>query len=180
MSRIGKKSVQIPEGVAMQINDSQITISGPKGSISIALKKGIEIKTDNNEIFVTRRGDSKQLRALHGTVRATLANMIKGVTLGFEKTLVLHGVGFRARIEEDALYISVGFSHPVKVTPPTGIKFSTIEDKIIVSGIDKKLVGETADKIRRIKPPEPYKGKGIRYSTERVRRKAGKKAVATA
>lgn len=180
MSKIGKTPIKIPEGVIVSVNGNQITVSGPKGNLAITTKKGIDIKVADGEILVTSRGDSNQLRALHGTTRAILSNMVKGVTSGFDKTLILHGVGFRAKVEADVLYVSVGFSHPVKVTPPNDINFSVSEDKIIVSGIDKHLVGETASKIRRIKPPEPYKGKGIRYAAEIVRRKAGKKAVATA
>lgn len=179
MSKIGKIPIKIPEGVTITARDNEVSVSGPKGTLTITLKKGIETKTREGEILVTRVGSSNELRALHGTTRAILSNMVQGITSGFDKTLILHGVGFRAKVEADVLYVSVGFSHPVKVTPPNGIKFLSVEDKIIVSGIDKKLVGETASKIRRIKPPEPYKGKGIRYSTEIVRRKAGKKAVAT-
>lgn len=180
MSKIGKTPIKIPEGLAVEVSGNQVKISGPKGTLTFGLRKEIKVETKNNEILVTRTGDSNELRAVHGTTRAILNNMVKGVTEGFEKVLTLHGVGFRAKVEGDDLYISVGFSHPVKITPPAGIKFSSVEDKIIVSGIDKTLVGETASKIRRIKPPEPYKGKGIRYIAEKIRRKAGKKAVATA
>lgn len=180
MSKIGKIPVKIPEGVEITIRDNNVSVTGPKGSLALAFKKGIRVEKAQEEVIVTRVGDSRELRALHGTMRAIIANMVKGVTEGFEKTLVLHGVGFRGRIEGEDLYLSLGFSHPVKFTPPSGIKFEVAEDKIIVSGIDKKLVGQTADEIRRAKPPEPYKGKGIRYDKEVIRRKAGKKAVATA
>lgn len=171
--------VKITEGTEVEINKGEISISGPKGTLVLNVQKGIEVKLAEGNIAISSRLDSNFMRALHGTTRANIANMIKGVTDGFEKRLVMAGVGYRARLEGSELYLTVGFSHPVKVVPPEGIKFQVDEDKIIVSGIDKRLVGEVADKIRRIRPPEPYKGKGIRYLDEKIRRKAGKKAVAT-
>lgn len=180
MSKIGKIPIKIPEGVNVEVSGSQVTVAGPKGSLAQTIKKGIEIKILEGNIRVGRKDNSRFVRALHGTARAVLANMVKGVTVGFEKQLSLHGVGFRAKVEGDELFVSVGFSHSVKVIAPPGIKLAISEDKIVVSGIDKKLVGEVADRIRRIKPPEPYKGKGIRYLNEKIRKKVGKKAVATA
>lgn len=179
MSKIGKMPVKIIEGTEVKVQGNEVSISGPKGTLVLNIPKGIEVKLADKAIIVTRQQDSNFMRALHGTIRANLNNMISGVTNGFEKTLVLSGVGYRARLEGNELYLTVGFSYPVKVAPPEDIKFQVNEDKIIVSGIDKQLVGEVADKIRRIRPPEPYKGKGIRYLGEQIRRKAGKKVVAT-
>lgn len=172
--------IKIIEGTEVKAQGNQVSISGPKGTLVLSVPKGIEVKLERRgNLVVTSRVDSNFMRALHGTIRANLANMISGVTNGFEKTLVMAGVGYRARLEGSDLYLTVGFSHPVKVVPPEGIKFQVNEDRIIVSGIDKQLVGEVAAKIRRVRPPEPYKGKGIRYLGEQIRRKAGKKAVAT-
>lgn len=184
MSKIGKRPIQIPEGVKVLIENlpagQKVTISGPKGSLVFAIRKEIEAKLSKEEILIERRDNSNLSRALHGTTRAILSNMVKGVTLGFERTLILVGVGFRAKVEGEDLLLSVGFSHPVKFTAPPGINFLVKEDKIIISGLDKHLVGEMADKIRKAKPPEPYKGKGIRYLEEKIKKKVGKKAVATA
>lgn len=179
MSKIGKMPIKIIEGTEVKIQPDQVSISGPKGTLVANTPKGIKVEVTDGNIVVSRQTDTNFMRSLHGATRANLSNMVRGVTTGFEKTLVLQGVGYRARLEGSELYLMVGFSHPVKVVPPEGIKIQVSEDKIIVSGIDKQLVGETASKIRRIRPPEPYKGKGIRYLTEHIRRKAGKKAVAT-
>lgn len=184
MSKIGKIPIQIPEEVKVSIEESpigqRVTIASSKGSLACQVRKEIGVKLSEGNIIVERKDNSRLSRALHGTTRAILANLVKGVTVGFERTLVLAGVGFRARVEGRELFLSVGFSHQVKFTAPAGINFAVNEDKIIISGLDKQLVGEVADKIRKIKPPEPYKGKGIRFLEEKVKRKVGKKAVATA
>lgn len=180
MSKIGRIPIKIPEDVQILIDEHEVSITGPKGTLVNPVKKDIDIKKQQGNIIVERHGDNRFLRALHGTTRAILANMVKGVTIGFTKTLVLHGTGFRARVEGEVLYLSLGFSHPVLVQASPSIKFTVNEDKVTIFGIDKQLVGEIADKIRKLKPPEPYKGKGIRYLDEIIRKKAGKKAVATA
>ncbi len=180
MSKIGKTPIDIADGVTVSQEGQKIVITGPKGNLSCPLPGEIKVKIENQKILIERKSDDRFVRALHGTIRALLANMVKGVTEGFEKVLVLQGVGYRAKVEGDSLILSVGFSHPVLFKAPAGINFLVIEDKITISGIDKQMVGEVADKIRKIKPPEPYKGKGIKYIDEIIRRKAGKKAVATA
>lgn len=177
MSKIGKLPIAIPEGVSVSVEDGTVVISSAKGTLSQSVGKEITVRVEDRRIVVGRGSDSKKVRALHGTVRALLGNMVKGVTEGFQKTLILSGVGFRAEVEGNVLSLSVGFSHKVKVAAPEHITFSVFEDRITVSGIDKQLVGEVAERIRKVKPPEPYKGKGIRYATEVIRRKVGKKAV---
>lgn len=179
MSKIGRMPLKIPEDVKVTIENGRVTIAGPKGTLSRKIKEGIEVKIKDKELVVERKSESRFLRALHGTTRALLSNMIKGVMTGFTKTLVLTGVGYRAKIEGEMLILSVGFSNQVKFKALPDISFSVNEDKIIISGVDKEQVGEIAASIRRIKPPEPYKGKGIRYLTEVIRRKVGKKSVAT-
>lgn len=184
MSKIGKIPVKIPENVEVLIekkaHGGKVTINGPKGSLSQEFDEVIMVKNQEGSILVERKNDSRQARALQGTIRALLNNMVKGVTEGYQRQLVLHGVGFRAAVEGDQLFLSLGFSHRVGFKAPTGIAFSVADDKIIISGIDKQLVGSVADRIRKIKPPEPYKGKGIRYLEEKIKKKVGKKAVATA
>lgn len=179
MSKIGRMPLKIPEDVKVTIENGRVTIAGPKGTLSRKIKEEIEVKIKDKELVVERKSESRFLRTLHGTTRALLSNMIKGVMTGFTKTLVLSGVGYRAKVEGEMLILSVGFSNQVQFKVPPDISFSVNEDKIIVSGIDKEQVGEIAASIRRIKPPEPYKGKGIRYLTEVIRRKVGKKSVAT-
>lgn len=180
MSKIGKIPINIPPGVAVNIEGQKVTVTGPKGNLSQNIRGEVKVKLADGQILVERKENNRFVRALHGTIRAIINNMVKGVTQGFQKTLLLQGVGYRAKVEGDILSLSVGFSHPVIFKAPQGITFTVVEDKIIISGIDKPLVGEIADKIRKIKPPEPYKGKGIKYEGEIIRRKAGKKAVATA
>lgn len=179
MSKIGKTPIEIKEGVLVVAEKSIIKVSGPMGTLFYNLPKRVFVKTEGNKIIVTSE-DSK-LNAIYGLTRAQIANMVKGVSEGFEKKLELTGVGYRAQIAGNDLMLSVGFSHQVKIKPLDGIKLSVSENKISVSGIDKALVGDMAAKIRAIRPPEPYKGKGISYAGERIRRKAGKvaKAVGT-
>lgn len=179
MSKIGKIPIIIKEGVSINIQNQQIQISGPKGSLSFAVPQGIEVKEENGKITVSKKAiENQEINASFGLARALIANMVKGVTEGFEKRLELLGVGYRAQVSGNELLLSIGFSHQVKVQAPEGITFSVSENVISVSGIDKGQVGNTAAKIRAIRPPEPYKGKGIRYAGEKVRRKAGKAAKA--
>jgi large subunit ribosomal protein L6 len=162
--------------VKVDIRDNAIAVSGPKGSLSRVVPADMRIEVDNGELVVRRPSDLAHHRALHGLTRALVANMVAGVTAGFEKTLEIEGTGYRAEDDGGTLVLNVGYSHPVRIRPPTGIGFS-VEDrgkKVVVRGIDKELVGQVAVNIRQVRPPEPYKCKGIRYAGERIRRKAGK------
>jgi large subunit ribosomal protein L6 len=175
MSRIGKIPVRVPGGVKVAIGSSDISLEGPKGKVSQPIPLGIAVEQKGDQLLVTRSRDDKQARANHGTLRAHLINMIEGVVQGHKKALEIQGVGFRAQIQKNKLILNLGFSHPVEYEVPEGIKVSTPQPtQIIVEGMDKAQVGTIAAKIRMIKPPEPYKGKGIRYSGELVRRKLGK------
>jgi large subunit ribosomal protein L6 len=182
MSRIGKQPITIPSGVDVKIDGSSVTVKGPKGELQRDVHPEIRIQLDeSNQIVVTRPSDRPNHRALHGLTRALVANMVIGVDTGFTKTLEMHGVGYRAQQMGANIQVAVGFSHPVDVAAPPGITFE-IEgnDRIIVRGNDKEQVGQIAAEIRHIRPPEPYKGKGIRYQGEYVRRKAGKAGKAMA
>ena len=175
MSRIGRKPIELPTGVSVQIEAGKITITGPKGTLSQHIPGEIMISQEGSQLLVTRPDDSKQNRALHGLTRALVANMVQGVSGGFERKLELVGVGYRAQLQGKKLVINIGFSHPVEVEPPQGIEFEVpAANRITVKGIDKQLVGNTAAHIRAIRKPEPYKGKGIKYENEVIRRKAGK------
>lgn len=175
MSRIGKKPISLPQGVEVKRDGSLVTVKGPKGALTQELPEEIIIVQEDNEITLQRPSDDKKIRALHGLSRSLLANMVEGVTNGYEKKLELVGVGYRAQLQGKKLVINIGFSHPVEVDPPEGIEFEVpAVTKITVKGIDKQLVGNTAAHIRAIRKPEPYKGKGIKYENETIRRKAGK------
>ncbi|NLB87773.1 MAG: 50S ribosomal protein L6 [Syntrophomonadaceae bacterium] len=175
MSRIGKKPISLPKGVEVTRDGSTITVKGPKGALTQVFPEEITIVQEDNQVLVQRPSDDKRHRALHGLSRALLANMVEGVTNGFEKKLELVGVGYRAQLQGKKLVINIGFSHPVEIDPPEGIEFEVpAATKITVKGIDKQLVGNTAAHIRAIRKPEPYKGKGIKYENEVIRRKAGK------
>lgn len=175
MSKIGKKAVEIKEGISVALKDHEIKIDGPKGSLSFRIPPGIDVEITDNIIQVKqKKKNNEDTKALFGLTRSLIQNMIIGVSIGFEKRLELSGVGYRAQMSGDDLALSVGFSHPVKIIPKTGVKFSVSENNIIISGIDKELVGDVASRIRAIRPPEPYKGKGIKYKGEKIRRKAGK------
>ncbi len=175
MSRIGKMPIEIPSGVDVKVDGSKVTVKGTKGELSRVFTDRVGIELDDNVITVSRSGDSPQERALHGLSRALFANMVEGVTEGFSKELEIQGVGYRASLKGRDIELLVGFSHSVNVKAPEGITFEVPEPtKIIVSGIDKERVGQVAANIRKVRPPEPYKGKGIRYAGEYVRRKAGK------
>ncbi len=180
MSRIGKKPILIPQGVEVKIEGQRVTVKGPKGELSREVRPEIKVVEEESQIIITPQKETKETAAFWGLTRALLANDIKGVTEGFAKKLEIEGVGYRAALEGQDLNLQMGFSHPVKIKAPEGIVFLVEKNVITISGIDKELVGQTAARIRAVKPPEPYKGKGIRYEGEQVRRKLGKKAVSTA
>lgn len=175
MSRIGNQPIPIPAGVEVKLEGSNIHVKGGKGELSRGLPEDIQVAVEDGQIVVTRPSDQPKHRALHGLTRSLVANMVTGVSQGFAKNLEIRGVGYRASLQGDKLVLAVGYSHPVEMTPPDGIELEVPRPtQIIVRGIDKQLVGETAAKIRRTRQVEPYLGKGIRYEGERVRRKAGK------
>jgi large subunit ribosomal protein L6 len=175
MSRIGRKTITIPSGVDVKLDNTNITVKGPKGTLSRELHKDMIIVVEGTELNVQRPSDNKLHRSLHGTTRSVINNMVSGVTTGFVKNLDLVGVGYRANKAGDKLVLNVGYSHPVEILPESGIEFEVpTNTKIIVKGIDKELVGATAAKIRAVREPEPYKGKGIKYEGERILRKEGK------
>jgi large subunit ribosomal protein L6 len=175
MSRIGFKPIQVPDGVEITIKTGHVHVKGPKGELSQVINRDMVINQENGTLEVQRPSEKRKFQQLHGLTRTLIANMIEGVTQGFKKDLEIRGVGYRAALEGKTLVLSVGYSHPVRVEPEPGIEFALESPtRITISGIDKQLVGEQAARIRRIRPPEPYKGKGIRYLGEYVRRKAGK------
>ena len=176
MSRIGKKPIEVPEQVTVTISeDNTVTVKGPKGELTNTLSKEITIEKEGNVITLIRPSESKKHRSIHGTTRSLLDNMVTGVSTGFERSLELVGVGYRAQLQGEKLVLSIGFSHPVEFIPEEGIQVEVPENtKITVRGIDKERVGALASSIRQVRPPEPYKGKGIRYKGEIVRRKEGK------
>ena len=176
MSRIGKLPVPVPAGVDITLEDSLVTVKGPKGQLSWTVADEIEVKQEGSDLQLTPRDDSSRAKAMWGLSRTLVNNMMEGVTKGYEETLELVGVGYRAAMKGKALSMQLGFSHDVDIPPPDGITFATPKQtEIRISGIDKQLVGEMAARIRKIRPPEPYKGKGVRYAGEQVRRKEGKK-----
>jgi large subunit ribosomal protein L6 len=176
MSRIGKKPVSIPSGVTVTVSGQTVTVKGPKGQLAWTVADEIEVKQDGASVSLTPREDTQRGRAMWGLSRTLVNNMIEGVTKGYEQALELVGVGYRAAMKGQSLSMQLGFSHEVDIKPPAGITFATPKQtEIRVSGIDKQMVGEMAARIRRIRPPEPYKGKGVRYAGEHVRRKEGKK-----
>ena len=178
MSRIGKLPVELPEKVSLKISGQTVNISGPKGELSKELPGEISVEAKDNLVKVIIKRNSKNVKALHGTYRALIANMVKGVNEGWSKTLELVGAGYRAELVDGNLILNVGFSHPVEIKSPDGITFSVQKTQITIDGIDKELVGEIAAQIRKVRPPEPYKGKGIKYQDEIIRRKPGKAAKA--
>lgn len=179
MSRIGKKPVKIPDGVTVALIDHKLEVTGPKGKLDFEFRPEISLKVEGNHILVERVSETPKAKSLHGLSRTLVDNMLVGVSQGWNKGLELVGVGYRATMDGTTLILNLGFSHQVKISAPAGITFEVIENnRVNVKGIDKQLVGETAARIRRIRPPEPYKGKGIRYIGEVVRRKAGKAAKA--
>jgi large subunit ribosomal protein L6 len=177
MSRIGNKPIEIPAGVTVRIDPGRVLVHGPNGELSQAVPARMKIEQEDGTINVTRPSERGPDRALHGLTRTLIANMVEGVTKGFEKALEIHGIGYRAALRGTALELSVGYSHPVTKEAPPGITFEVpAPTRIIVKGADKQQVGQIAAEIRKVRPPEPYKGKGIRYEGEYVRRKVGKRA----
>lgn len=175
MSRIGRQPVVLPAGVQVTLGSGVVSVTGPKGSLSQVIPAPIGVSVSAGEVLVTRPSDIKQHKALHGLSRTLVANMVIGVTAGYRRTLDITGVGFRVAKQGSRLTLQVGFSHPVEVSPPPGVSFEVeTPTRLHILGIDKQLVGEVAAQVRGIKPPEPYLGKGIRYSDEKIRRKAGK------
>jgi large subunit ribosomal protein L6 len=176
MSRIGKKPIDIPSGVDVKLADNKITVKGPKGTLERQLHPEINVDIEGASILVTRPSDQKKHRALHGLTRTLVSNMVEGVTKGFEKQLELVGVGYRAAMQGNKLVLNVGYSHPVEMVPDKGlsVEVGQKQNLIIISGYDKEVVGQFAAKVRAVREPEPYKGKGIKYSDEKIRRKAGK------
>jgi large subunit ribosomal protein L6 len=177
MSRIGKQPIELPAGVNVAISPGRVQVNGPLGELSQNVPQRMQIEQDDGTIVVKRPTERGDDRALHGLTRSLVANMVEGVTKGFEKRLELQGVGYRASLRGSDLELNVGFSHPVVIRPPQGISFEVPEaTSVLVKGIDKQQVGEIAAQVRKVRPPEPYKGKGIRYEGEYVRRKVGKRA----
>ncbi|MDE5415774.1 MAG: 50S ribosomal protein L6 [Bacillaceae bacterium] len=175
MSRIGKKPIEVPSGVTVTLNDNVITVKGPKGELSRNVHPAMDVKVEENQIVIERPSDNKEHRSLHGTTRSIISNMVEGVTKGYEKGLELIGVGYRATKSGSKLVLNVGYSHPVEIEPEQGIEIEVPSNtKVLVKGIDKERVGAIAANIRSVRLPEPYKGKGIRYEGEYVRRKEGK------
>ncbi len=177
MSRIGKKPIPVPEGVRVEIGPMEVVVSGPKGELRRPLLPGIEVSLEEGQIWVRRQSDAKPHRERHGLMRTLIANMVLGVTEGYRKELQVVGTGYRAQLEGRDLLLHLGYSHPIRVSPPEGITFEIAgarNDVIVVAGIDKVQVGQQAADIRALRKPEPYKGKGVRYRDEQVRRKAGK------
>ncbi len=178
MSRIGNLPVTVPQGVTVDLSEKTVGVRGPKGQLVLFVPVGIVAKKKDDTIIVETKSNDPDARALHGFFRATLGNAVHGVTNGWTKTLELVGVGYRASVSGANLVLTIGFSHPVTIAPPRGVSFATSEGKIVVSGIDRQLIGQVAASVRAVKPPEPYKGKGIKYEGEYIRKKAGKAAKA--
>jgi large subunit ribosomal protein L6 len=182
MSRIGRQPIPVPSGVKIELLGQHVTVSGPKGTLSRDFRQPIRIEQQDGQLLVTRPNDDAEVRALHGLTRSLVANMVTGVTTGFTRSLQLTGVGYRAQLMGKSLVLQVGYSHPVEVAPPPDVSFTIdqvqaqrgSESRVHVQGIDKAAVGEIASRIRNVRPPEPYLGKGIRYTDEVIRRKAGK------
>ncbi len=180
MSRIGFKQIELPAAVKVELRDDEVVVKGPNGELARRLPQEVELVMAEGKIDVKRRGDSLRQKAQHGLARTLLYNMVKGVTDGFEKRLEIKGVGYKAESDGVNLTLAVGYSNPVKFKAPQGVKIEVEKNNVIaLKGIDKQLVGETAAKIRRIRPPEPYKGSGIKYQDEHIRRKAGKTIVSS-
>jgi large subunit ribosomal protein L6 len=177
MSRIGKRPIEVPTGVAVAISPGRVQVNGPLGELDQVIPQRMNVQQEEGTITVTRPTERGEDRALHGLTRTLIANMVEGVTNGFQKRLEIQGVGYRAGLRGEALELNVGYSHPVVIEPRPGVSFEVpAPTQVIVKGIDKQIVGQTAAEVRKVRPPEPYKGKGIRYEGEFVRRKVGKRA----
>lgn len=178
MSRVGKLPVQIPSGVKVEVKDNYVYVEGPKGTMSQEYSPDVSIKVEDDTVVIERKRDTKQARSYHGLYRQLVQNMVTGVSTGFSKTLLVTGVGYRAEVSGDRLILNIGYSNPIEYVIPEGIEISTEgQNKVIVSGIDKQKVGQASSEIRSLRLPEPYKGKGIKYEDERLRRKVGKSGV---
>jgi large subunit ribosomal protein L6 len=177
MSRIGKQPIEIPDGVEVDVKPGSVTVKGPKGELNQVVDPDMKVELDNGTVKVERPTDRGEHRALHGLTRSLIANMVQGVTDGYEKRLEIQGVGYRAQLKGKALEMALGYSHPVTIQAPDGIEFEVPQPtEVVVRGIDKQMVGEIAARVRKSRPPEPYKGKGVRYAGEHVSRKVGKRA----
>jgi large subunit ribosomal protein L6 len=177
MSRIGKRPIEIPSGVSIQVEPGRVAVTGPMGSLQQQIPARMQVAQEDGTLTVTRPTERGEDRALHGLTRTLIANMVEGVTKGFEKKLEIQGVGYRATLKGTDLELNVGYSHSVTIKPRTGVTFEVpVPTQVVVKGTDKQIVGQTAAEIRKVRPPEPYKGKGIRYEGEYVRRKVGKRA----
>ncbi|HLN63248.1 MAG TPA: 50S ribosomal protein L6 [Symbiobacteriaceae bacterium] len=175
MSRIGKAPIQVPAGVDIKVEGNLVTVKGPKGTLSREISKDMIVNIENGALRVSRPSDERNHKALHGLTRSLINNMVEGVTKGYSKTLEMVGTGYRASKSGTKLTLTVGFSHPVEFMPPQGIEFTVpAQNQIVISGIDKEVVGQVAANVRSVRPPEPYLGKGIKYAGERIRRKEGK------
>jgi large subunit ribosomal protein L6 len=175
MSRIGKAPVEVPGAVNVEISDRIVKVTGPRGELSVPVGRGVEVRQEDGSLVLTRASESPEDKAMHGLTRSLIQNAVTGVTEGFSKTLQIAGVGYRVALQGRAVNLQVGYSHPITVSPREGIEFEVPNaTTIIVRGIDKQRVGQMAAEIRKVRPPEPYKGKGIRYSDEQIRRKVGK------
>jgi large subunit ribosomal protein L6 len=175
MSRIGKKPIPIPEGVKVDIKDGEVTVTGSKGSLKQSIPEGVVVKVEDSDLIVVSENDSRRFRAFQGLVRSLLSNMVTGVSQGIEKTLEINGLGYRADVEGNILVLNIGYSQPVRFQLPEGIEAKVDKNTVVtIQGIDKQLVGQVAADIRNFRRPEPYKGKGIKYLDEKIRRKAGK------
>jgi large subunit ribosomal protein L6 len=175
MSRIGRSPVEVPDKVEIDVSGQTVRVKGPKGELAVPVGQGVEVKQENGSIVVERASDAPEHRAMHGLTRSLIQNAVTGVTDGFTKTLVIQGVGYRGSLQGRDINLQVGYSHPVTISPHEGIDFEMPNaTTIVVRGIDKQRVGQMAAEIRKVRPPEPYKGKGIRYSDEQIRRKVGK------
>jgi len=178
VSRVGKKPIVVPDKVQVNINNNVLAVKGPKGELQMAIPAEIKYTFENKTLNFSRESDDKKIRALHGLTRALASNMIEGVNNGFTRTLLIEGVGYKAEMREKKLFMTLGYSHPILIIPPAGVEFVLPNaNTIIINGYDKQLIGLIAARIRKLRPPEPYKGKGIRYEGEKIRRKAGKTAA---
>ena len=175
MSRIGKAPIEVPGGVNVEISGRSVRVTGPRGELTVPVGRGVEVRQDDGSLVLTRASDTPDHKAMHGLTRSLIQNAVTGVTEGFSKTLQIAGVGYRAQLQGQEVNLQVGYSHPVLITPRAGVEFEVPNaTTIVVRGIDKQRVGQMAAEIRKVRPPEPYKGKGIRYSDEQIRRKVGK------
>ncbi|HJZ86871.1 MAG TPA: 50S ribosomal protein L6 [Polyangia bacterium] len=179
MSRIGKKPVLIPKGVTVSVKDSKVAVKGPKGELARAMPKDITVKVEGDKVVATRQDDSRPSRARHGLVRALINNMVHGVTQGFSRELEINGVGYKAEVKGKAVLFTLGYSHTIDFPLPAGIEAKMDKNRVILTGVDRELLGHVAAKVRSLRPPEPYKGKGIKYKEEHIRRKVGKTGAGT-